>query len=288
MAKFILSAFADEIHEDFDIQLKILKKHDVRFIELRSVDGKNVCDHTIVELKELKSHAAAEGIGFSAVGSPLGKIGIEDDFAPELEKFKRTLEIAHTLETKYIRMFSFFIPKGKQAEDYRDEVLNRWRQYVEAAQGSGITLLHENEKDIYGDTAARCLDLLKTLNTPIVKATFDPANFVQCGEETYPYAFKLLKDYVVYMHIKDALFANGEVVPSGEGDGHVEEILKTLNDNGYEGFLSLEPHLGDFKGFAGLEQDSRWANEKEGGPKTFAVAAVALKKILDRLGAVAE
>ena len=98
-------------------------------------------------------------------------------------------------------MFSFYIPEGEKPESYREEVMNRWRQFMQAAQGPGITLLHENEKGIYGDTPLRCLDLVRELNSEDMKLIFDPANFVQCDVETYPEAYELLKDHIAYMHI---------------------------------------------------------------------------------------
>ncbi|MCM8901795.1 sugar phosphate isomerase/epimerase [Caldicoprobacter algeriensis] len=283
MSKFILSAFADEIDPDLKVQMDVLEQHDIRYIEMRGVYGKNLVQYSLEEVKEIKKQLDDRGFKISAIGSPIGKIGILDDFEPHLELFKHTIEIAKILETDYIRMFSFYIPKGDDPAKYRDEVIRRWEEFIKAAEGTGLTLLHENEKGIYGDTAERCLDLLKTLDCDYVKLTFDPANFVQCDVETYPHAFNLLKSYIAYMHIKDALYSNHSVVPSGYGDGKVKEILTELYQMGYEGFLSIEPHLGNFVGFSELEQGIVDPNMPEGGPKQFGIAANALKKILSQI-----
>jgi len=283
MGKFILSAFADEIDMDLKVQMDVLEKHNISYIEMRGVNGKGLVEYSLDEVRDIKRQLDARGFKLSSVGSPIGKILITDDFTPHLEKFKHTMEIAKIMECKYIRMFSFFIPKGEDAAKYRDEVMNRWSQFVGLAKGSGIILLHENEKGIYGDTAERCLDLLKTMNCDYVKAVFDPANFVQCDEETYPKAYNLLKDYIEYMHIKDAKYSDHAVVPAGHGDGKVKEILTELYHAGYEGFLSLEPHLGHFQGFADLEPDADIDNMPEGGAKTFAVAAKALVNIISEI-----
>jgi sugar phosphate isomerase/epimerase len=283
MKRFILSAFADEIDADLTMQIDVLEQHDIRYIEMRGVNGKNLVDYSIDEVKEIKEQLESRGFKISAIGSPIGKIGIRDDFAPHLALFKHTLEIAQIMETNYIRMFSFFMPKGENPDQYRDQVIERWREFVKAAEGKGITLLHENEKGIYGDTPERCLDLLETLSCDYVKATFDPANFVQCDVETYPRAFQMLKDHIVYLHIKDALYSNHQVVPSGHGDGKIKEILTALWNMGFEGFLSLEPHLGNFEGFAALEPGTPAADLPECGPRQFAIAAHALKKIISEL-----
>ena len=109
---------------------------------------------------------------------------------------------------------------------------------------------------------------------------FDPANFVQCGVDTKE-AFGLLKNYVSYVHIKDAA-KDGTVVPAGQGVGNVEYILKQLKCGGYNGFLSLEPHLGSFGGFAKLENgDNKFDEESDAGK--FETAYNALKNILERI-----
>jgi len=270
MTKFILSAFGDEISPHLDEQIRGLLANDIHFLEFRGMEGKGIIDYPLSEVKTACRKLTKAGVAVSAVGSPIGKIPVTEAFAPHLERFKKTIAVAHALNTAFIRMFSFYMPQsgepGADPARYRDEVLKRWRQFVEAARGSGLTLLHENEKGIYGDTADRCLDLLDSLNCPYVKATFDPANFVQCGEETYPRAFEMLRKHIAYMHIKDAHYLDGSVVPAGQGDGKLPEIIRSLAHSGFEGFLSIEPHLN--------------ASLPGGGPELFSIAATALKEIL--------
>lgn len=283
MSQFIISAFADEINPMLTTQMDVLNQHSIKYIEMRGVNGKNLVEYSLEEVKKIKKQLDERGFKISAVGSPIGKIKITDDFESHLVLFRHTIEIAKILETQYIRMFSFYIPEGKNPALYRDEVMKRWSQFIKAANGTGLTLLHENEKGIYGDTADRCLDLLETMNSSCMKAIFDPANFVQCNVKTYPEAFELLKGHIVYMHIKDALYKDHSVVPSGYGDGRMKDILAELKNRGFEGFLSLEPHLADFAGFAALEPNSPVNRHPEGGAKQFAIAAEALGKILSEI-----
>jgi sugar phosphate isomerase/epimerase len=286
MSGFILSAFGDEISPDLAEQVEVLKAHDIYSIELRSIGGKSIVQHTDTEVRAAADFLKSAGVRVSAIGSPIGKISIEDDFGPHLSLFRRTVEIARAFETPFIRMFSFYMPAradsagadsagadpaGADPAAYRAEVLWRWQQFLAAASGSGLTLLHENEKGIYGDSAERCLDLLDSLQSPQCGATFDPANFVQCNDVTYPHAFQLLRRHIRYMHIKDALYLDGSVVPAGLGDGHLRDILAALSKDGFSGFLSIEPHL----------QESL----PGGGPEKFAVAANALKDVLAQIGA---
>ena len=163
-------------------------------------------------------------------------------FEPHLEKLRHVAQLAHIWDTPYIRMFSFFIPEGQEPETYRDEVMQRIEAMVACARREEVVLLHENEKDIYGDTASRCLDLMKNFYGDHFRCTFDFANFVQCRQDTME-AYEMLKPYIEYVHIKDAMWDTGEVVPAGQGDGKVEAILGLLDQTGYRGYLSLEPHL---------------------------------------------
>lgn len=279
MNNFTLSAFSDEIDQDLSIQMTELKYHDIYHIEMRGVNGKNISDYTPAEISEVKKQLDQNGFKVSALGSPFGKININDDFEPHFEKFKNGIELAKILQTKYIRMFSFFITDGKDPSIYRDEVMRRLRLMVDYAAVNNIILLHENEKDIYGDTPQRCLDIFKTINSPFLRATFDPANFIQIGVEPYA-AFLDMKDYVEYFHIKDARLNDGEVTPAGEGDGRLLDLIKLLKENNYIGFLSIEPHLGNFVGFSAFEIDDKYLKTEQSGPKQFAIAVSALKSLL--------
>lgn len=281
MSKFILSGFADEIDPYLNTQMDVLDPLGIRYIEIRCADGKNISTVTEEEAVEMHQRLSARGYRISSIGSPIGKIKVTDDFEPHIALFQNCLRMAQIFGAPYIRMFSFYPPKGEDISNYRDIVLSRWETFLKLAEGSGVTLLHENEKDIYGDTADRCLDLAETLGIGLI---FDPANFIQSGEETYPYAFERLKKHIRYMHIKDAKCENGQVVPAGYGDAQLDRILSELNAQGFEGFLSLEPHLGSFHGFADLEPESKTNMLEEGGPKSYTIAVESLRKLLKNIG----
>lgn len=251
MSEIQIFAFADEASADFGGQINAMKRNGLHGIEIRNVGDKNAIDLSVDGLKELRRRLDDAGLITWAMGSPIGKIHIETgDFAAHLEKFKKTLEAADILGAKNIRMFSFFMPGDKDPADYRNEVIDRLGKLVELATGTDIALCHENEKGIYGDNAARCLDILKAV--PQLDGVFDPANFVQCGQDTMQ-AWKLLKDYIKYMHIKDA-FWDGSVVPAGKGDGNVVAIVREFIAKGGKQF-TIEPHLKVFKGLSDLEQE---------------------------------
>lgn len=281
MDQRIISGFADEISPDFGQQLQALNEFGVSYLELRGVDGTNVSDLSQEQLKEVKSRLSSAGVKASSIGSPLGKIGMEEPFAPHMEKLKRTLEIQKELDAPYLRMFSFYLPQGRPAGEFRSQVLERLSAMVEEAARWDAVLLHENEKGIYGDNAPRCLDIMEQLSSEHFRAVFDFANFVETDQDTLA-AYSMLKPYIEYIHIKDAT-ADKKIVPAGEGIGHVEDILRDLAGGGWNGFLSLEPHLVDFSGLAALEQDPQKRSSTLDGKSAWALALSALRDILSRL-----
>jgi sugar phosphate isomerase/epimerase len=270
-----ISAFADEIGDDLDFQIENLKANHVGWIELRGVWGKNVLTLSREEIAQVKRRAGDQGIGFSAVGSPLGKFPLDGDFMLQMESLKRACEYAKILNAPYIRMFSFWMPPGDDPARHRDQVLDWLGQMIVEAEKAGVILAHENEKGIYGDTGARCLDLYSNLRSRCFTGVFDFANFVQCHQHPYDDCWVQLRPYISYFHIKDALFETGQVVPAGQGDGDVERILSEAFSNGYDNFLTLEPHLS-----IAAESFGRTT------PELFATAVNALHNILTGVGAV--
>lgn len=286
MKKLLLTGFSDEISPVFDEQLSALKEFGVSYLELRGADGVNVSELSPEKLREIKEKMKEAGVSVSSIGSPIGKISIEDDFAAHMEKLKRTLEIQKELNAPYLRMFSFYLPKETPPEQYREQVLEQVGKMAEEAARWESVLLHENEKGIYGDNAPRCLDLMRQLSSPNFRAVFDFANFVEVGQDTLE-AFESLHPYIEYVHVKDCTTAEAvkekKIVPAGQGDGHVKEILADLLHSGWRGFLSLEPHLTDFMGLAALEQNAKKRDSALDGKSAWKLALDSLLDILREL-----
>ena len=280
MAKFILSAFADEASPMLDEQIKALKEEGVSLIELRGVDGKNVSTLTLEEAVAVKAKLDAAGIRLSALGSPYGKASLGVAFDEHLALFKHGLELCKALDCKRIRMFSFYPAEGVSPEDSREEVLRRLESMVSLAEEAGVTLVHENEKGIYGDDTARNADLLQHFGDRMGFA-FDPANFIQCSVKPIE-AFDVLHNRITYMHIKDAFLSDGAVVCAGHGDGNMSEILRRLNaEREDEVILTVEPHLTVFKGLSDLQDEELKHHEAYPDSRTaFHAAVQALKDIL--------
>lgn len=280
--KINLSGFADEINPQLDEQIRVLKKLGMHYVEMRGVNGKGLVEYPLDEVEKIKEQLDENDIHLSSIGSPIGKIPITDGFEEHFKLFCHTVNIAHVMEVPYIRMFSFFMPEGEDPEKYHDEVFRRVGRMADYAAKHNVILLHENEKEIYGDVADRCRKLMEEFYSDHFKAVFDFANFVQCHQDTKE-AYEMLKPYIEYVHVKDAEWESGHVVPAGHGDGNVKEILKMLKESGYEGFLSLEPHLADFAGFSALENGKSEKKEKLTGEESFTLAHESLVKILGEI-----
>ncbi len=274
-----ISGFSDEIASDINVQFEALGKLNMKYFEPRGVNGKSISVLNDEEVIALKAKMDECGIKASSIGSPVGKIKLTDDFDAHFEMFKRVVKTAKMLDCKYIRVFSFYHEGGEWTADERALVLERLKMFIAYAKEEDVILLHENEKDIYGDIAPRCLDIMKELACDNFKAVFDPANFIQSGQDTKE-AYEMLKDFVAYMHIKDAMKEDGKVVPAGYGDGNLKYILDNLFADGFDGFLSLEPHLGSFEGLADLELDNKMMSLEESGEGKFILAYDSLVELL--------
>lgn len=273
-------AFADEASSQIDGQIAALRRNGLQGLEIRNVDGQNVSDISLEKAREVHKKLTDAGLSVWSIGSPIGKIDIQkDDFEQHLQKYLHTLEIARALGAEKLRMFSFYLPKGQDPAPFRQQVIDRLSRMAELAQGSGVALCHENEKGIYGDVASRCLEILQAV--PQLQGVFDPANFVQCGQETWA-AWEMLRERITYMHIKDAL-PDGRVVPAGAGVGNVARILSAFRAQGGDA-VTIEPHLQVFSGLAGLERAGDTSDVGsycyESNDAAFDAACAALKGIL--------
>lgn len=268
-----LSGFGDEVDPDPKIQAAVLLALGASYIEVRSAWGVNVVELRDEQVAELKAILDESGLKVSAVASPIGKVDISLPAHHEAERLRRIIEVAKSLDTKYIRMFSFFSAEDQRPEDIREAVMERMSILARIAEESDVVLIHENEKDIYGDTPERVLDLMETVNSPALRAAWDNANFVQVGVKPYSDAYAMLRPYLEYLQVKDAIAGSGEVVPTAQGDGQLVETLTALRDDGYAGFASLEPHLAAQHELGGFS-----------GPAAFGEAARAFRAVTDSLG----
>ncbi len=285
--KIKISGFSDEISSDFTEQLETVTQLGMHYISLRSANGKGIADYTVEEVeKQLLPKLQTYEVQVSSIGSSIGKIEIEDEKSFEIQKsqLKELCKIANLLNCKFIRIFSFFIPNDKNPEEYKELVITKLQEFIKIAKQYDIILIHENEKEIYGDIGIRCKTLMETLHCENFAMAFDFANFVQCKQDTKQ-CFDMLKPYIKYIHIKDAITNDNENVVCGTGEGKIASLLKqAIIEEGYEGFLTLEPHLVLFDSLSSLETTDAKniikENKAENGAKAYEMQYKALCNIL--------
>jgi sugar phosphate isomerase/epimerase len=268
-----LSGFGDEIDEDPVVQASVLQALGARHIEVRSAWGVNIAELDPERLAALAGVLEERGVGVSAIGSPIGKGDVALPVEHEVGRLATVIRAAQVLGTRYIRIFSFFRGEGVPVEETRDGVLERMRALADLAEREGVILLHENEKEIYGDVPSRVLDIVESVGSDALRLAWDSANFVQCGVKPFTEGYASLRPHLEYLQVKDAVAATGAVTPAGEGDGEVLETLTALRDDGYTGFASLEPHLATAGALGGFS-----------GPEAFGRAARAFRRLTDEIG----
>ncbi|MFE7197996.1 sugar phosphate isomerase/epimerase family protein [Microbacterium oxydans] len=273
MTPWKLSGFGDEIDPDPAVQIAVLQALGAQHIEVRSAWGVNIVDLDDVQLTQLAAVVRERGMAVSAIASPIGKVDVSLPVEHEVARLQRAIRAAEVLETPYIRIFSFFRAEHLSADDIRDDMLVRMTALARTAEAAGVTLVHENEKDIYGDIPSRVLDVIESVGSDRLRVAWDNANFVQVGVRPFTDGYAMLRPHLEYLQLKDALAATGEVVPVGDGDGELRETLTALRDDGYAGFASLEPHLTDVNALGGFS-----------GPEAFGRAGRALRTLTDEIG----
>ncbi|MEW1808156.1 sugar phosphate isomerase/epimerase family protein [Pseudarthrobacter sp. NPDC080039] len=268
-----LSGFGDEISPDPVVQISVLQALGAKHIEVRSAWGTNIVDLSEEDLQRLKSILSEHGMGVSAIASPIGKVDVSEPAEGEVARLRKAIHAAQTLGTRYIRIFSFYRSGEATAESIRSQVMERMRALTSTAEAADVILLHENEKDIYGDTPERVLDIMETVNSPALRVAWDAANFVQVGVKPFTEGYTMLRPYIEYLQVKDARLDTRLVMPAGEGDGELQETINALRDDGFTGFASLEPHLANTHHLGGFS-----------GPAAFGVAGRAFNRVLEAAG----
>lgn len=271
---FVLSAFADEISPEPQEQIDVLKACGIRHIEFRSIHKTNVLLLTDAQIADFKALLDREGFKLSAIGSPIGKIRVDEPFEPHLDKFRRAIQLCKLFGTPNIRIFSYYPPENFDGNwaPYRDEVHRRMKAKIAIAAEEGIMLFHENEHRIYGDLPERLEDLYTHLCGPNLKAAFDPANFVYCHSDPLV-GWKVCREHTAHFHAKDWKEHQPHGAIPGEGDGQFPTIIADMVKSGYHGFATMEPHLLGGGPTGGVT-----------GPELFPKAVAAFKKIIETAG----
>ena len=282
MAKFILSAFADEASDTLDGQIEALLENGIYQIEPRNIDGKGILAHSEEELMAIAEKLRENGIGVYSLGSPIGKYPIDKPFDEHVASFAKALRACQILEAKNMRIFSFFVAQDA-LEAHRETVLSRMSTLIALAKCAGVRLCHENESRIYGQMPREVNDLVE--NLPDLYMIFDAANY-RMNDGDIDEGIQATLKRLGYLHIKDAIYSTQTIVPCGEGEGKMEDVLRAVDAATDETItLTLEPHLFSFIAYKSIdEHELKGIYNFNNGKEAFAFAATALKNMLTKLG----
>lgn len=258
-----ITLFADEVDPSFDLQAAFVREHGLDGLDLRTANGRNVIDLTANDFYDIERAR----VPVQSIGSPVNKIDLDwSKHADEMDKLKRSIAVAKKLDVQRVRIFSPVSSSWQEVQQWMAPM-------VELGESEGVVLLHENDARFYGAYPDGARRLMERFGSPSFRAIFDFANTVLIGFRPMADWLPWLLPHLDTLHIKDAIESEERIVPAGEGDGQILESLAFLKDRGWDGTLTLEPHLamaGPFGGFSGAER-CRAAHQ-------------ALVGILDRLG----
>jgi len=254
-----LTGFADEAAKGIDGQIEATKTLGWKFIESRTIDGQNIHDISDEQFDAVCEKLAAAGIRINCFGSAIANWAskLSDPVDICIGQLKRAIPRMHALGAALIRIMSFNVSESESRPEnsaVAGEVIRRIGMLAKIAEDGGVTLVHENCNTWGGRSWAHTLRLLDAVRSSALKLVFDTGNPVAekdvRGEEPYRYQnswefYDNVKDHVAYVHIKDGRIIDGKMTYTfaGDGDGCVERILADLKRRGYDGGLSIEPHL---------------------------------------------
>ncbi len=244
---FKLSVISDEVSQDLDDLIAFAREFSLDGLEIRTLFNRK--PYELVELAgSIRTSLKREGLEVSAVASPVFKSNIDNEaeYKQHLKIFERCVELAKTLDTNIIRVFTFW--KRDSIERVLDRIVELYQPLIDVAEGEGVILGIENEPSTYANNGLSLSKFLGRIGLKTVKAVWDPGNDIWDpeGEKPYPDGYNYVRNSVVHVHVKDGVrkgpSGSHAFTPVGDGEVNYREQLKALAFDRYRGYLSLETH----------------------------------------------
>lgn len=251
-----LAVITDEISEDLSHVLEVCTELGIHDVELRSIDGASIVDHSPASLQQIKSMLTDGGFRVCSIASPFLKTHINDDHVPvgnvhsakELTReehwdvLKRSLEVAHLLDAPIVRAFSFW--RVADPESVRDDILETLTQATAIVRDSGKLLGLENEHACNIGSGTEAKWYLDRIDDPALGLIWDPGNIAALGVVPDKAQYDAVANRIIHVHVKDGNAIPADTfVPPGDGVCDWESQLRWLHNGGYTGPLSLETHF---------------------------------------------
>lgn len=253
-----LSVITDEISMDFEHALDVMLEYGVTGAELRSLWDANIVDLSDDQVERAKKALDDRGLAVSCIASPLFKCDLgqtagsaagrthqaqDRGLSQQMAVLERCIHLTHVFDTPFIRIFAFW-KRGDLTDSIEKDIIRMFEEPSARAEKAGVILGLENEHSCYLGTGAEIARVIKAVNSPGLKAVWDPGNAFCAGEVPYPDGYEAVKDFIVHVHIKDAVWEEGKpkFVCIGDGKLDYDGQLRALIADGYDGYLSLETH----------------------------------------------
>lgn len=315
--QIILSGFGDESANDrtMDQQFSAMSAIGLRFMSIRFIDAgngiKNVMTLDDAEIATVKTKLHEYGLRIATLGSPIGKTklcdvddGTKTPYKP-FEKYiaedvVRACDLAEAFETKLLRGFSFYHPKGSNLEDHFAQAVDQVGRIADVCKSRGLVFGLEVEANLVGQTGPLLARMHEEINNDSLVTIFDGGNLVMQGytaDQVFD-QYVAMKPGLGWIHIKD--FANpnpGELIEHVDEDALKQFVPADVGDSGH---LRIMQDLADFLPtvqqrmeslgipgvFADMEPHVRGGGQFGGfsGPDGMGVALRAFCKVCDQAG----
>ncbi len=253
-----LGIITDEVSPHLQEALDFANDHDLTHIEIRTVEERNVVDLSDEEILGIRTEVQRRGLFVSCFSSPIFKCALDvnrtvragDAFGDKVgnveehfRKLIRAIEIAHQLDTQYIRIFSFW--RERHPEKHTAEIVQYLYQAAALAEQHEVILLLENEPACNAGYATEVDAMVRSIDSPALKALWDPGNEAYGLRNAFPNGYQAIKHTVAHVHLKDVQMNDlGEphCVPIGSGIVPYDLQIAALREDGYKGLFTLETH----------------------------------------------
>lgn len=278
-----LAFITDEATQDFPEAVELAISCGMQGMELRSMNDMPIDAVAPALLREWKRRLDEEGLSVCNLASSFYKCGIGEGLQEEMEKLSRLCDAADILGCETIRGFAFFAPESGKVPP--EDLAPFFERPGRLLRERGKRLLLEADPGVNTTNHAALADLLAFLDKRVFGAIYDPGNDVYdpLGENPFPEGYEAIRAWLFHVHVKDAVLSEGTPLCVEPGTGLVDYggLLYALVQDGYDGWLSLEPHYR--KNAVLTEEQMRIPQGKEfsrGGREALQESAAALKRLL--------
>lgn len=244
---FKKGVITDEISQDFQRAVFLAVKYKLDGVEIRSVWENGPHELSKKDIKKIREILNDTSLEVCCISAPFFKCDIDNmnEIEEHMEILKKCIHLAQTLGTNYVRGFTFW-KKGSFEENF-EKIISRFEGPLKLLKKEGVTLVLEFDPGVFASNAVKLVRIIDKICEPQVKALWDPGNdiFSTDGEIPYPDGYKIIKPYMLHMHIKDAVrLPDGRVngVPIGEGQVDYRGQFRELIKSDYNGYVVLETH----------------------------------------------